>query len=65
MTKSLETLSSEYETALAAHQDDLGNDKKRQAADRAGARLNQAREQARQGRDGIGVVARDNDGDEG
>jgi hypothetical protein len=64
MAKSVEALSSEYETALAAHQDDPDDQRKRAAADKAATRLNQAREQSRQGRTGVGVATTDNDGEE-
>jgi hypothetical protein len=59
MAKSLETLQSEYETALAAEQDNPDDEKKRQAAARASDRLTAARTAARADRGGIGVVAAD------
>jgi hypothetical protein len=61
MAKSVEALSSEYETALAAHQDDPKDQQKRAAADKASARLVEARGAARAGRGGVGVVAEKNE----
>lgn len=60
MAKSVEALTSDYETALAAHHDDPDDARKRTAADRASERLNEARQQVRQGRSGVGVVTTDN-----
>jgi hypothetical protein len=56
MAKSVDALTSEYETALAAHLDDRDDDRKRQAASKAADRLTQARAEHRADRPGMGVV---------
>ena len=61
MAKSVEVLTSEYETALAAHHDDRDDVRKRDAADRAAARLSAAREASRRGRTGVRVAAATDD----
>jgi hypothetical protein len=56
---SIEDLQSDYETALAASQDDPDDKNKRKAANEAGRELQDARERERraENRFGIGVVA--------
>lgn len=60
-SKDLDALTSEYEAALAAHQDNPDDEKKRAAADKAASKLTEAREADRQGRAGVGVVIEDGD----
>jgi hypothetical protein len=55
----VDELAAAYETAVAAFEDDPGDDTKRVARDRAGEELAAARTDARntEGRVGVGVVA--------
>lgn len=61
MAKSVDKLSSDYESALAAHQDDPADEGKRAAADKAAKRLTDARADARADRGGVTAVSEDND----